>query len=102
MLQDYETMRKDKERSDDRILVLKQIEGEHVTASTGLVDNRLFQGGNRVHGIKDPRDNLWFFKYDAGGLPEPLKQKFTSFLALHKFASNYFAKRGLAVVEVID
>ena len=49
-----------------------------------------------------PPYGLWAFKYDSGGLPEPLKQKFTSFKALFDFAKVYFLKRNLEIVEIKD
>jgi hypothetical protein len=91
-----------KERSDDRIIVLEPIEGQHVLSSTGLIDNRLFKGGNTLHGVREPQSNLWCFKYEVGGLPEPLKQKFTHFRPLLAYAEDYFKRRGLRIVKVID
>lgn len=101
-MKDLDPLRKTKERSEDRILVLQQIEGKDVLTNKGLVDNRLFQGGNRLHGVRNPIDNLWYMKYDTGGIPDSLKQKFTSFADLYRTAEGYFAKRGLEIIEVID
>ena len=86
--------------SSDRILVLKPIEGENIKSSTGLVDNRLFKGGNRVHAVRDENSDLWFVRFDAGLPPEPLRQKFTSFSKLFNFAEQYFKKRNINIVEV--
>jgi len=92
----------EKMRSDDRILVIKQRPGEKTKDATGLIDYRLFKGGNRLHAMKDPITNLWMFRYEMGVLPEPLKQKFTGFQALFNHATTYFSKRGLEIVEVQD
>ena len=89
-------------RSNNRTLVLKPVDGKKAASSTGLVDPRLFTGGNNLHAIKMPPYGLWAFKYDSGGLPEPLKQKFTSFKALFDFAKVYFLKRNLEIVEIKD
>jgi hypothetical protein len=91
-----------KERSYDRILVLKQIEGQKVKGSTGLTDPRLFTGENKLHAIRNHQTCLWYFKYEMGLLPEPLKTQFTSFGKLLQHAKTYFSKRGLEIVEVID
>lgn len=98
----YGTYSSDKERSTDRILVLKIIDGKKPTSSLGNVDTRLFKGENKLHAIMDPRTCLWYFKYDSGALPEPLKQKFTSFNKLLEFARAYFVKRNIEIAEVID
>lgn len=101
-MKDLDALRKTKERSEDRILVLRQIEGQNTLSSSGLIDNRLFKGENRLHGVRNPIDNLWYMKYDTGGIPDPLKQKFTSFADLYRLAKGYFEKRGIEIVEVID
>ncbi len=90
----------DKMLKTDRILVLEPIDETKVKGTTGLVDNRLFKGGNKLHAVMEGPTAFWYFKYEAGGLPEPLKQKFTTFNTLLRFAENYFAKRGLKVVRV--
>ena len=91
-----------KERKSDRILVLKVKDGEKPLSSTGLVDPRLFTGENKLHAVQNPRNLLWSFKYDQGGLPPVLKQQFTNFETLFKHATSYFATRNIEIVEVID
>jgi hypothetical protein len=88
--------------SNDRVLNLELIEGEKSKNSMGLVDTRLFKGGNRLHALKNPVTNLWGFKYEAGMLPEPLKQNFTTFTKAKDFAENYFKARGLRISGVED
>lgn len=95
-----ESVNSEKMHSDDRILVLEVIDGKKALSSTGTVDSRLFKGGNQLHAIRDPNDGLWFLRYEAGGLQEPLKQKWTRFSALLNFCRDYFEKRNLNIKEV--
>lgn len=92
----------DKMKADDRVIHLQKIPGVDPSASSGLVDNRLFKGGNRLHAMRAPNSDLWILKYENGALPEPLKQKFTSFNAVLKFVTTYFQKRGLEVIRIED
>src|SRR5258705_4265787 len=89
-------------RSEDRILVLKPIEGLGPRDSIGNIDHRLFKGGNKLHAIQDPRTCMWYFKYEDGNLQEALKQKFTNFKTLLDFARAYYLKRNIEIVEVKD
>lgn len=91
-----------KERSDDRVLVLRPIEGKNAMSSTGLVDKRLFNGGNKMHLLLKPGTTLWYFKYEEGIVPEHFKQYFTGFNTALKYAREYFLKRNIEIVEVID
>jgi len=90
-----------KTRSDDRVFVLEVIDG-NAKNSHGLTDSRLFTGGNRIHTFKDPETCLWYFKYDAGDVPEKLKCQFTSFSAAKKFAEAYYIARNIRIKEVLD
>lgn len=92
----------DKARKTDRILKIRPIEGQKTLSSTGLVDPRIFTGDNNLHAIQDPRNTLWGLKLEAGGLAEPLKQKFKTFDSLLEFVKVYFRKRNLEITEVID
>jgi len=100
MLVDYEDRRKANTRADERILVLQLIDGKAPISTMGLIDKRLFNGEDNLHAVMNPIDCLWSFKYSTGMLPGPLKQKFTSFAALKKFADGYFNKRNLLITEV--
>lgn len=91
-----------KERSTDRVLVLKPKAGEEVKSSKGMVDPRLFNGENKLHAIMDGQNLLWSFKYEFGGLPEPLKQSFTNFTLALDHAKKYFESRGIEIVEIQD
>jgi len=103
MRESFEDRLKVRVKSDDRTLVLKPLdETKSILNSTGLIDNRLYKGGNTLHGMINPASNLWCLKYEVGGLPQDLKQEFTSFEKLLRFASKYFTKRNLKIVEIID
>lgn len=86
----------------DRILVLEPIDGKLPKTTYGNVDPKLFTGENKLHAIKDEETCHWYMKYDSGGLPEPLKQRFTSFKMLVKFANEYYRGRNLQIKEIID
>lgn len=87
---------------EDRILVVKPIDGEKPLSSRGLLDSRLFQGTNTVHAIRENETGLWKVKFQQGVVPPPLKQHFTSLGTLLTFTRNYFANRNLEIVEVKD
>jgi hypothetical protein len=90
-------------RSSDRVFVLKLKDGEKAKDSTGLVDTRLFQGGNNLHAVRDGRTNFWSFRYEKGGLPPALKGKsFTKFDNAYNYAKQYLDKRGIEITEVKD
>lgn len=89
-------------RSEDRILVLKPIEGKSTLTSIGTIDNRLFKGENKLHAILDPRTCMWTLKYEDGNLQEALKQKFTNFKTLMDYTRAYYLKRNIEITEVID
>lgn len=91
-----------KEKKTDRIAILRPIAGTKSVSSTGLVDPRLFKGENRLHIVKEEQTNMWFFRYDQGATPEPLKQKFTSFKMALAHATEYYKSRNVEIVEVID
>lgn len=90
-----------KQRSTDRILVLKPQEGK-AKSTTGLTDPRLFAGSNELHAIMDERTTLWFLKLKYGGLEPSLKQRFTDFNKLLEFTTQYYKKRNIDIVEVKD
>lgn len=85
----------------DRILALEPLDlNKSTLTNTGLVDNRLFTGENRLHAIMDVQTSLWSMRYDAGIVPQPLQQRFTSYGRLKKHAEEYFKKRNIRVKEV--
>ena len=99
---DIEARRKAKMRSDDRVLVLEATPGKNPRNTNGNIDPRLFTGENNLHVIYDDTSGMWKLRYDVGGLPEPLKQKFTTFNTAVDAATKYFETRNVSVVKVID
>jgi hypothetical protein len=91
-----------KMRSDDRIIVLKPQEGKHTLSSSGMVDNRLFTGDNKLHAKLDKHFMLWSLQQEKGLLPQDLKQRWTSFDKCLDYVRTYFNRRNIDVVEVID
>ena len=95
---------KAKMKSDDRVLVLRPMEGKSALTTGGMTDNRLFKegGGNRLHAVRDPNTSLWKLYYDQGALPPKLQIRFTSFNKLMTYVNNYYHKRNLHVANIID
>lgn len=89
---------------NDRIFALEQIDDKAPISSTGLVDKRLFTGDNKLHALRDEGSfNLWYFQYEKGDLPKPLKDvKFTKFDQAQKHLETYFNSRNIKITEVID
>lgn len=91
-----------KNKSDDRVLVLKPIEGMDALSNKGMVDKRLFSRENNLHAIMDKKTTLWGMQMDHGLLPQQLAMKFTSFPKLLKHATEYYRLRNIEIKEVID
>lgn len=87
-------------RSNDRVLKVSIRDDSKPKNSIGLVDNRLFTGGNEIHAIQDA--GLWSLRYDKGTVPKALQQQFTSFNALLKVVKNYFDTRNIDIEEIKD
>lgn len=87
-----------KMRSADRVLELEPMEG----MNSGILDTGLFTGGNKLHAKMDPSTTLWYFQYEHGVLPIPLRDKFTSFSILKKYAENYFRRKNIKIKEIKD
>ena len=92
----------DKQRSPNRILVLRPKEGTKVLSSTGLTDPRLFKDENRLHAIMDEQSCLWRMKYEQGLIPPELRQAYTSFSLLKRHAERYYNARNIEIKEVQD
>ena len=90
----------EKMRSDDRILVIKDVDPKRV--DKGFLGASLSDEKNTLHAIREPWSNLWYLKYTHGILPGPFKQKFTSFERLIKFLNDYLDRRGLKLERVED
>lgn len=95
-------MKKRYYNTDDKTLVIKPIEGVKPRSTSGLVDSRIFTGKANVHAKCDRQTNLWGIHYAQGILPQPLRQKFTTYSALIEFVDGYFRRRGLYIAEVIE
>jgi hypothetical protein len=89
-------------KKEDRILRLEVVPGEKPKNNSGTTDNRLFTGETALHAVRTAPYDLWVLKYEHGVLPEPLKQKFTTFTKLHEFVDGYFRRRGFRIVKVED
>lgn len=88
-------------RDHDRVIMLKPLKGKQ-TNNHGMVDTRLFSGDNKLHAIMDHQTSLWYLKYEKGALPDPLKQHFTGFSKLMNYVTEYFKRRNIEVIEVLD
>lgn len=86
-------------RRTDRILVLAKIDPK---TKADMMDPEVFEGKNNLHAVMDNSTCLWSFKYERGLPPEPLRQRFTNFNTLKAAAENYFSKKNVRIVEVID
>lgn len=93
---------KSKNKSPDRILVLKVKEGHKALSSKGLEDPGLFSGENELHAIMDTQTCHWSLKYKQGILPPMLKMRFTTFTKLFEYTKAYFDKRNIEITEVQD
>jgi hypothetical protein len=90
-------------RSQDRVITLAPMPNKNALSSTGLVDNRLFTGGQSLRLKMDPQTCLWYFQYTNNGiLPEGLSGKFTGFKAGLKHAEDYFRRRNIQITRVED
>lgn len=97
-----EARRKEKMLTDDRVLTLKVMDGKKAKDSNGVIDGRLFNGSNRLHGIYDERTGMWNLRYETGSLPGELQVKFVSFKELEDFARRYFKTRNVEITDVIS
>jgi hypothetical protein len=88
--------------SSKRTLVIKPLEGKLPKTSTGMVDSRVFAGGNSMYASMDPQTCMWVLRYEQGVIPQPLQGMFTSFAAAKKHAEDYLRKRNCQIVEVIN
>lgn len=90
-------------KSSDRILELLPMEGKSPTDYRGQVDSRLFTGEQKLHVKMDPTTTLWYFQWDTNGvIPGGLQGRFTGFKSALRHAEDYFAKRNVRVVKVIE
>lgn len=97
-----EARRKEKMLTDDRVLNLKVMEGKKPLTTGGVVDSRLFNGSNRLHGIYDERTGMWNLRYETGSLPGELQVKFVTFKELEDFARRYFKTRNVEITDIVS
>lgn len=95
-----EERRKNKMKSDDRVIHLKPIEGLSTKNNHGITDNRLFTGGNRLHAVYNNQKGAWYCKYDQGVIPSGLDGTWTTFSDLLESVRGYFLKRNIEVTKV--
>lgn len=92
--------------STDRVFKLAPIsESVLMSRKRTTFNAHMFQGDKQLHAIQDA--GLWYLQYKssdgtgAGNVPEPLKQRWTSFNQLLRFLVPYFEGRGVKIEEVI-
>jgi len=93
---------KDKLKKDDRILEIKVIDDKKPLSSIGLVDKRLFKGGNTLHAFFNPQTGFWRVRYDVGTIPQPLDNSWNNFDQLLTDVNKYFSERNLYIDKVLD
>lgn len=101
-MKSFEDLRKSKVKSDDRIIVLRPMDGKPTLDGKGLLDPGLFTGGNQLHALKHPLYATWYLKYEKGGIPNQLKQQFTSFNKLVEIVNRYYNVRNVEIKEIIE
>lgn len=82
-----------------RTLKLELIDDKAPISATGVVDRSLFTGGNKLYAVMDDEGTLWSLRYDSGNIPEPLRQRFTTFTKAFKAAEDYFSTRNIRIKE---
>lgn len=83
--------------STEKHLILKVREGKKpLSASQGIIDERLFKGENKLWA---KYDTLWYLAYDSGTIPPALQQRWTKYSYALKAAKEYFNKRNIDVLE---
>jgi len=98
----YEARLRDRLKSNDRIILLKKMEGKNTLDSKGMVDNRLFSGDNKLHAILDSETGLWSLKFEKGLMPGALDAKFTKFSKVVEKVKEYYDKRNVEIDKIID
>lgn len=86
---------------DDRVFVLRPIEGKKALASNGLVDTRLFTGDNHIH-VKQDENSLWYIQLDMGLVPPGINQLYTSGARAISTMKGYYARRNIELIELVD
>jgi hypothetical protein len=88
--------------SKDRTLKLKAMEGKKPETTSGTIDHRLFKNENNIHAIRQ-ETGLWTLRIEHGTLPPSLAHvQYTNFNLLKLAVEQYYNKRNIEIVEVID
>lgn len=85
-------------RSNDRILVLDKIDKEKKEHS--IIDPKVLEGKNPLHAYSE--QGMWYFKFEHGLVPGPLRDRYTSFKFAKDAAEAYFLTRNIRIVDVLD
>lgn len=91
-----------KNHTSVRQLVLKVKDGKNSLDSLGMIDNRLFNGKNKLYAYRDPVNLLWKLRYEFGAIPGVLQVSWTKFSYLLDHVKLYFDKRNIEITEIID
>lgn len=97
-----EERRRAKMTSEHKIISLGKISGKSTLDVLGAVDNRLFNGDNKLHAVYEDFTGMWKLHYELGQLPGGLQMKFTTFPDLLTHVKNYYRKRNVEVTDVTD
>ncbi len=84
-----------------RKLNIAPIDGEKVVTSKGMVDPRLWQGGNELYAEMDNANCMWRLRYKHGMLPPQIQGVYTNFDKAFKAATKYYSTRGLQVSRAV-
>lgn len=87
-------------RKTDRILKLEKYDPKQ--KDVGLVDPKVFTGGNNLHVVMDSNTLFWTFKYEHGHVPPQLRGRFTEFKQAYLHAEEYFKIKNIKIIEVVD
>ena len=91
-----------KERKDNIEVILRPMDDKKPKNASSFIDPDIFTGKNKLHIVRSSRNLNWRFKYERGELPDALKQYFTTFTDAIQYAKNYFGKRNIKIVDIID
>jgi len=85
-------------RSTDRILVLEKIDKEK--KDTSIIDPKVLEGKNPLHLYLE--QGMWYFRFEHGLVPGPLRDRYTSFKIAKDTAEAYFLTRNIRIADVLD
>lgn len=82
----------------ERVFVLEQLDEKK---ATGLLDPRVYKGGNKLSAVMNPQTTMWTFKLEHGLVPLPLRNRYTDYKSLYRHAEDYFSTKNIKIKEVI-